>query len=55
MHMGKRRDMLVEAIPQMKYNARSGKVEMGWIMEISERCNMKCRWKISGMIQKLER
>lgn len=53
--MGKRRDMLVEAIPQMKYNARSGKVEMGWIMEISERCNMKRRWKISGMIQKLER
>lgn len=51
--MGKGRDILVEVIRQMKYNAKSGKVEMGWIMKISERCNMKCKWNISRIIQKL--
>lgn len=47
--MGKKRDFLAEAMPQMNYGAKSGKAEMGlrhrlgWIMGRSERCNMKCQ------------
>lgn len=29
MHLGKRRDFLAEAMPQMKYRTTSGKAEMG--------------------------
>ena len=48
--MGKRRDFVAEAMPQMKYRAKSRKAEigsrhrLGWIMERSERCNM--RWQM---------
>lgn len=49
MHMGKSKDFLSEAMPQVKYSAKSRKTEMSsisghrleWIMARSERCDME--------------